>query len=252
MYKVPCIEVITVFSPGEIPGSFLFMDYQSKRWEEKRKHILRRDKWIDQVLLRQGVKREATLVHHILPAMEYPEYQWEDWNLISVHPKTHRRLHDIYSGRLSKFGEQLMRETALEHGVPLIERILIIGHPGSGKSTQAKKILKGGICYELDSIASAFRLTTPHSEQEHVGAKRMAAALRRGWLEAAPMFSNRIIVVRGAPDIDELEETNPTKLIVCTKHYVERPYSYDKQALQEKIDSAIEWAKLNGIEVETL
>lgn len=87
--------------------------YDSKRWHKKRDRILRLDGYIDKVESRFGRTIEATLVHHIYPRDEYPEYEWEDWNLISVSKSTHQRLHDRNTGKLSKEGQALMRRTKI-------------------------------------------------------------------------------------------------------------------------------------------
>ena len=97
-------------------GGFLFvlgrvMDYKSKRWEKKREKILRRDKYLDKIAARYGRTEEAELVHHIYPAEDYPEYAWEDWNLISVSRKTHNKLHDRNTDKLTAEGTKLMERT---------------------------------------------------------------------------------------------------------------------------------------------
>ena len=224
--------------------------YNTKRWQEKRKHILLRDKWTDQVALRDGIKMEANTVHHILPREAYPQYAWEDWNLISVSQETHKkRLHEKYTGKLTKLGKTLMYQTAAENHIPLKCLTLVIGLPGSGKSTWVKKHLDGGLVYELDSIACAFRLTVPHKEEPHAGARRMAAALRKGWLIAAREYSNNLFVVRTAPDDAELIETAPDRLVVMTKQYVDRPIRYERDAYIAQIKNAINWAEANGVPV---
>lgn len=226
--------------------------YKSKKWIEKRKHILFRDKWTDQYKLKQGVTLEANTVHHILPREEYPEYQWCDWNLISVNENTHRKiLHQTFTHDLTKAGKLLMQETAYANGVKLTSLTLIIGMPGTGKSTYAKKHLgTNGMAYELDAIASAFRLTVPHKEESHTGSRRLAARLRQGWLQLAPQFCSHLYVVRTCPDIEELTQTNPDKLVVCRKIHAVRPYEFDKANYQERIDDAVQWAIANGVPIQ--
>ena len=53
--------------------------------------------------------RDADTVHHIYPAEEYPEYEWMDWNLISVSRATHNRLENRKTGELTKEGRMLQR-----------------------------------------------------------------------------------------------------------------------------------------------
>lgn len=227
--------------------------YDSKAWKQKRKHILLRDKWVDQVALRDGVKIEAILVHHILPREEYPQYALCDWNLISVSQDTHKkRLHEKYTGKLTKLGERLKRETALAQGIPLKMLTLVIGMPGSGKSTWVRKHLEGGIAYDLDYISAAFRLRKPH-EENHAGARRMAAALRRGFISSAFEYSNNVFVIRTAPDMNELTETNPNRLIVCRGRYTVHMGVSGSEAeeLSAKIEGALKWANDNGVDVET-
>ena len=224
--------------------------YGSKRWKQKRKHILLRDKWTDQVALRDGVKIEADTVHHILPREEYPQYELCDWNLISVSIDTHKkRLHEKYSGKLARLGKALMYQTAAEQGIPLKRLTLVCGLPGTGKSTWVRKHLGGGIAYDMDAIACAFRLTVPHKEEPHAGARRMAAALRKGWLDAAWQYASEVFVIRSAPDARELEETNPDRIIVCTHQYVMRPYKFDAAERQRQIDGVVGWAHDNDVEV---
>lgn len=224
--------------------------YDSKRWKKKRAHILLRDNWLDQIVLRDGVRIPAQVVHHILPREEYPQYAWEDWNLISVSQETHKkRLHEKYTGKLTRIGKALMYQTAAENGIQLKMLTMVIGLPGTGKSTWVKKHLEGGLVYELDSIACAFRLTIPHKEPVHAGARRMAAALRRGWIEAAKEYSNNLFVVRTAPDTEELIETKPDRIVVCTRQFVDRPYRYDRDEYISQIRAAIKWAEENGVEI---
>lgn len=86
-------------------------DYGSSKWKKKRKHILRLDGYKDRIASRYGRTEEATIVHHIYPADEYPEYSMQDWNLISVSMSTHNKLENRTTGELTKLGCELMEQT---------------------------------------------------------------------------------------------------------------------------------------------
>lgn len=225
--------------------------YNAKAWKRKRAHILARDKYIDQYMTREGVRIPADTVHHILPREDFPQYALCDWNLISVNRTTHKAvLHEKYSGKLTRKGELLMHETAAANNIPLKSLTLVVGMPGTGKSTWVKKHLNGGLVYEMDAIACAFRLTVPHKEEPHAGARRMAAALRSAWIREAWNYSSDLYVVRTAPGVDELAETNPDRIVVCTRQWVDRPYKYSREEYQRQIDAVVEWAESNEIPVE--
>lgn len=87
------------------------MDYGSSRWRKKRMHILKKDKFICQVMKWYGLREEATIVHHIYPADEYPEYRFCDWNLISVSANGHNKLENRLTGELTDLGRWLMEKT---------------------------------------------------------------------------------------------------------------------------------------------
>lgn len=86
-------------------------NYYGSKWKNKRKRILRMDGYVDQIEKRYGRTKEATVVHHIYPADEYPEYAWCDWNLISVSLATHNKLENRQTGELKEEGIALQRRT---------------------------------------------------------------------------------------------------------------------------------------------
>lgn len=86
-------------------------DYGKQKWKNKREHILRLDGYRDRVAAKYGRVIPATIVHHIYPAEEYPEYSMSDWNLISVSMATHNKLENRATGQLTKMGRELMERT---------------------------------------------------------------------------------------------------------------------------------------------
>ena len=93
--------------------------YHTKRWEQKRAAVLRRDGYRCQISARLGKNVSATTVHHIFPRKEFPEYEWETWNLISVSTESHELLHNREAGTLSDDGIALLRRTARKQGIPI-------------------------------------------------------------------------------------------------------------------------------------
>ncbi len=86
-------------------------DYSSRKWKKKREHILRMDGYKCQISKRYGKLVSAVIVHHIYPAEKYPEYAWEDWNLISVSKAIHNKLENRQTGELTEEGIRLQRDT---------------------------------------------------------------------------------------------------------------------------------------------
>ena len=84
-----------------------------------RQSILRRDGYLCQVSLRYGKHVEADTVHHIFPAEQYPEYQWEPWNLISLARDVHNRMHVRDTKELTEEGRQLLERTARRRGIEI-------------------------------------------------------------------------------------------------------------------------------------
>ena len=93
--------------------------YKEPRWVELRKRILFRDKYIDQYLKRYGKFKTAELVHHIFPVDEFPEYQYCEWNLISVSKATHNMFHDRDTNELTDIGRELLVRTARRNKIEI-------------------------------------------------------------------------------------------------------------------------------------
>ena len=87
------------------------MDYKSKRWKALRKRILARDKSRCRENARYGRLVDASTVHHIWPAEEYPQYAWCGWNLVSLSSAAHNAMHDRDTGKLTKLGESWRERT---------------------------------------------------------------------------------------------------------------------------------------------
>ena len=91
--------------------------YKSARWQRLRAMVLRRDGYQCQVTKRYGRRAEATTVHHVFPREEFPDYQWEPWNLISLAGDVHDEMHDRQSGALTAKGVELLKRVARREGV---------------------------------------------------------------------------------------------------------------------------------------
>ena len=81
-------------------------DYSSSngRWQRLRMRALRRDKFRCREAARYGRVEEATHVHHIWPAEDYPEYAYCLWNLVSLTKANHEAMHHKTTRKLTALG----------------------------------------------------------------------------------------------------------------------------------------------------
>ena len=96
--------------------------YNGHRWLRIRESVLRRDGYLCQEAKRYGKIKAAVIVHHIFPRTEFPEYQYEPWNLISLSDEGHKAMHVPSTGELSAAGIDLLRKTARKFNKPVPEK----------------------------------------------------------------------------------------------------------------------------------
>ena len=80
------------------------MDYNSRRWAAKRSSILKRDRYRCRECRRFGEAVDASVVHHVWPVENWPEYAWYSWNLISLCASCHNAMHDRETRALTDKG----------------------------------------------------------------------------------------------------------------------------------------------------
>lgn len=94
------------------------MNYQSQRWKLLRAKILKRDKYMCQYFKRYGKRIDATMVHHIFPADEYPQWAYKEWNLISLSNEAHEKMHNRDTQKLTAEGLALQNRLRRQGLVP--------------------------------------------------------------------------------------------------------------------------------------
>lgn len=85
------------------------MNYKNKRWYDLRLRILKRDGYACQECKRYGKSKQATMVHHIFPAKDVPEYQYLSDNLISLCNSCHNELHERDTDTLTSKGQAMLQ-----------------------------------------------------------------------------------------------------------------------------------------------
>ena len=127
---------------------------------------------------------------------------------------------------------------------------LVIGLPGTGKTTYCKEHLGNGLCYDLDAIASAFRLNEPH-EEYHPASRDMANDLLTGFLYHARGYRLDLFIIRTAPSKEEICEIQPDKVVVCWTKHTDRRADNEEETTR-RIRDAVNYCEMNGIEVECI
>lgn len=85
--------------------------YNKKKWQTKRKVILKRDNYLCQECKRYGKRVDAKHVHHIVPIEEQEDLWLTDGNLVSLCTECHNKMHDRNTGQLTETGQQLRLRT---------------------------------------------------------------------------------------------------------------------------------------------
>jgi len=132
-------------------------NYTSKKWENKRNVILKRDGYKCVECNRRNITKPATMVHHINPVDKYPELFLDNNNLISLCDECHNKMHDRKHKTLSKLGRKYQKLYYRKRDIGNMTKIVfVVGAPCSGKSTYVKEHMgKNDIVFDYDEISRA-------------------------------------------------------------------------------------------------
>lgn len=106
--------------------------------------------------------------------------------------------------------------------------IIVMGAPGSGKTTWCRQNLGSGLMYDLDLIATALRGNKdlhpyePRSRTFDEDARTVADQLLIPIVEAARRARVDLLVIRTAPTVEELGAINPEEVIWIRSESAER------------------------------
>lgn len=129
--------------------------------------------------------------------------------------------------------------------------ILVIGLPGTGKTTWAKEHIGNGLCYDLDHISAAFRLREPH-EELHEASRMLANDMLMGFVrEAVSRCDEDVFVIRAAPELMEVIEIMPDIIVECSNTYDisgrrDRKH-YDVKRMLASIKRIHQWSETRNI-----
>lgn len=229
--------------------------YHSAKWLKLRQSVLAAAGYKDQLEERAGRTIPADTVHHIFPREKYPQYELKRWNLIAISNDTHELLHNRATGALSPLGWGLLEETAEKYGVPISRLTLVIGMPGSGKTTFVKRVMGNALVYDLDYIAGAFRLKQAHEERNEA-ARKMANSMVHAFAVNAHKYAGIVYIIRTAPTMEEFFDIRPDSVVICNRSYSiigRKDYRKISQATEtdykERIEEIRDYCRENDVEL---
>ncbi len=130
---------------------------------------------------------------------------------------------------------------------------LVIGLPGTGKTTYAKENRGDALVYDLDYLKAALTYSDVHSPDDE-DARKVANAFLASFCLFAPLQRRDCFIIRTAPKLDELKVLKPDKLVVMTKEYdiSNRAdfHDVDKELYNIRITACIKWCDKNGVDIE--
>lgn len=130
-------------------------------------------------------------------------------------------------------------------------RILIIGLPGTGKTTWVKNNLEqNDLCFDLDWLAAAMVLGSEHERKNWI-AKRVTNKLLLPLVFEMENETNRaggnVFIIRCAPDWNELDDLDPDYVLFFVKEYdISNRKIIDNTGLPEartRVGAAVAWCK---------
>lgn len=173
---------------------------------------------------------------------------------MAVSKAAHNIMHDRNTNELTRYGEEILRETADRQGIKLREEktTLVIGNPGTGKTTYVRQHMKRGVVYDLDAIAGAFRLKAPKAD-DFQPARWLANSLLPGFTRQAKKYTPEVWIIRTAPEYEEFMDINPDKVVVLYGNYNNDAIPEDRRRkIAQRIKAIIDYARNNGLEVEEI
>lgn len=130
-------------------------------------------------------------------------------------------------------------------------RILIIGLPGTGKTTWVKNNLgQNDLCFDLDWLAAAMVLGEEHERKNWI-AKRVVNKFLFSLVSEMEIETNKVggnvFIIRCAPDWNELDNLDPDYVLFFVKEYdIGQRQFVAKTGLLEarlRVRAAMDWCK---------
>ena len=130
---------------------------------------------------------------------------------------------------------------------------LIIGFPGTGKTTYAKENCKGCLVYDLDYLKNALTYSDVHSADDE-DARKVANSFLMPFVIMGQQRNRDLCIIRMAPKLEELKAIKPDKLVVMLTEYDisnrEDFHEVDRDMYETRITACIKWCDKNGVLVE--